>query len=108
MVRTVASICPAKRDTVRADVRQVTMLITGAKPPLRGGGMKLARVIHRDGTPWYLSDDTEINPDIGTVVQVERKTYKFSGTVAYVVHFPGCVGVKELEVSAFNRYFEFL
>ena len=70
--------------------------------------MKLARVIHRDGTPWYLSDDTEINPDIGTVVQVERKTYKFSGTVAYVVHFPGCVGVKELEVRTFNRYFEFL
>ena len=30
------------------------------------------------------------------IVQVERKTYKFSGTVAYVVHFPGCVGVKEL------------
>ena len=70
--------------------------------------MKLARVIHRDGTPWYLSDDTEINPDIGTVVQVERKTYKFSGTVAYVVHFPGRVGVKELEVRTFNRYFEFL
>lgn len=70
--------------------------------------MKLARVIYRDDIPGYLSDDTEINPDIGTVVQVERKTYKFSGTVAYVVHFPGCVGVKELEVSAFNRYFEFL
>ena len=70
--------------------------------------MKLARIIYRDDIPWYLSDDTEINPDIGTVVQVERKTYKFSGTVAYVVHFPGCVGVKELEVSAFNRYFEFL
>ena len=70
--------------------------------------MKLARVIYRDDIPGYLSDDTEINPDIGTVVQVECKTYKFSGTVAYVVHFPGCVGVKELEVSAFNRYFEFL
>ena len=70
--------------------------------------MKLARVIYRDDTPWWLSDDTEINPDIGTVVQVERKTYKFSGTVAYVVHFPGRVGVKELEVRTFNRYFEFL
>ena len=70
--------------------------------------MKLARVIYRDDIPGYLSDDTEINPDIGTVVQVERKTYKFSGTVAYVVHFPGCVGVKELEVRTFNRYFEFL
>lgn len=70
--------------------------------------MKLARVIHRDGVPWCLSDDSQINPEVGTIVQVERKTYKFSGTVAYVVHFPGCVGVKELEVSAFNRYFEFL
>ncbi len=70
--------------------------------------MELARVIHRDDIPWYLSDDTEINTDIGTVVQVERKTYKFSGTVAYVVHFPGCVGVKELKVRTFNRYFEFL
>ena len=69
--------------------------------------MKLARIIYRD-IPWCLSDDTEINPDIGTVVQVERKTYKFSGTVAYVVHFPGRVGVKELEVRTFNRYFEFL
>ena len=84
------------------------MLIAGAKPPLREGVMKLARVIYRDDTPWWLSDDTEINPDIGTVVQVERKTYKFSGTVAYVVHFPGRVGVKELEVRTFNRYFEFL
>ena len=70
--------------------------------------MKLARIIYRDDIPWYLSGDTEINPDIGTVVQVERKTYKFSGTVAYVVHFPGRVGVKELEVRTFNRYFEFL
>ena len=69
--------------------------------------MKLARVIYRD-IPRCLSDDSRINPEVGTIVQVERKTYKFSGTVAYVVHFPGCVGVKELEVSAFNRYFEFL
>ena len=69
--------------------------------------MKLARVIYRD-IPWCLSDDSMINPEVGTIVQVECKTYKFSGTVAYVVHFPGCVGVKELEVSAFNRYFEFL
>ena len=70
--------------------------------------MKLARVIHRDGTPWYLRDGSRINPDIGTIVQVERKTYKFSGTVAYVVHFPGCVGVKELKVRTFNEYFELL
>ena len=70
--------------------------------------MKLARIIYRDSIPWFLSDGTNINPEVGTIVQVERKTYKFSGTVAYVVHFPGCVGVKELEVSAFNRYFEFL
>lgn len=70
--------------------------------------MKLAKVIKRRSTPWCLSDGSWINPPVGTVVQVERKTYKFSGTVAYVVHFPGCVVVKELEVSAFNRYFEFL
>ena len=70
--------------------------------------MKLARIIHRDDIPWYLSDDTEINPEVGTIVQVERKTYKLSGTVAYVVHFPGCVGVTELGVDMFNKYFEFL
>lgn len=70
--------------------------------------MKLARIIYRDDTPWWLSDDSMINPEVGTIVQVERKTYKFSGTVAYVVHFPGRVGVKELEVRTFNRYFEFL
>ena len=69
--------------------------------------MKLARVIHRD-IPWCLSDDSRINPEVGTIVQVERKTYKFSGTVAYVVHFPGCVGVKEMKVRTFNRYFELL
>lgn len=70
--------------------------------------MKLARVIRRDGAPWYLSDDSLINPEVGTLVQVERKTYDFSGVVAYVVHFPGCVGVKELPVRTFNKYFEFL
>ena len=73
--------------------------------------MELARIIYRDGISWCLSDGTHINPEVGTIVQAERKTYKFSETVdyvAYVVHFPGCVGVKELEVSAFNRYFEFL
>lgn len=70
--------------------------------------MELARIIHRDDIPWYLSDATEINPEVGTIVQVERKTYDFSVTVAYVVHFPGCVGVKEMKVRTFNSYFEFL
>ena len=37
VVRTVASVCPAKRDTVRADVRQVTMLIAGLAPATGGG-----------------------------------------------------------------------
>lgn len=70
--------------------------------------MKLARAIYQDGISWYLSDDSLINPEVGTIVQVERKTYKFSGTVAYVVHFPGCVGVTELPVRTFNKYFELL
>ena len=69
--------------------------------------MKLARVIHRD-IPWCLSDDSRINPEVGTIVQVERKTYDFSGIVTYVAHFPGRVGVKELGVRTFNAYFEFL
>ena len=69
--------------------------------------MKLARVIHRD-IPWCLSDDSRINPEVGTIVQVERKTYDFSGIVTYVVHFPGRVGVKELGVRTFNAYFELL
>ena len=70
--------------------------------------MKLARVIHRDGVPWCLSDGTNINPEVGTIVQVERKTYKFSGTVAYVVHFPGCVGVTGMGIRVFSLFFEFL
>ena len=70
--------------------------------------MKLARVIYRDGTPWCLQDGSLINPEVGTIVQVERKTYDFSGIVIYVVHFPGRVGVKELGVRTFNAYFEFL
>lgn len=69
--------------------------------------MELARVIYRD-IPWCLPDGSLINPEVGTIVQVGCKTYDFSGIVTYVVHFPGRVGVKELEVSAFNRYFEFL
>ncbi len=69
--------------------------------------MELARVIYRD-IPWYLSDGPLINPEVGTIVQVERKTYDFSGIVTYVVHFPGRVGVKELGVRTFNAYFEFL
>ena len=70
--------------------------------------MKLARVIYRDGTPWCLQDGSLINPEVGTIVQVERKTYDFSGIVTYVVHFPGRVGVKELGVRTFNAYFELL
>ena len=69
--------------------------------------MELARIVFRD-SPWCLEDDTEINPEVGTIVQVERKTYDFSGIVTYVVHFPGCVGVTELPVRTFNKYFEFL
>jgi len=69
--------------------------------------MELARIVFRD-YPWGLEDYTEINPEVGTIVQVERKTYDFSGIVTYVVHFPGRVGVKELGVRTFNAYFEFL
>lgn len=70
--------------------------------------MELARIIYRDDVPWYLPDGSWINPEVDTIVQVERKTYDFSGIVTYVVHFPGCVGVKELKVRTFNEYFELL
>ena len=68
--------------------------------------MKLARVIYRDDIPGYLSDDTEINPEVGTIVQVERKTY---GTVSsYVIYFPGIAVGKPVLDGVFSRYFEFL
>lgn len=71
--------------------------------------MELAKIIYRDDFPWRLPDDSCINPEVSTIVQVERKTYGFSGAVACcVVYFPGCVGGKELMVGMFNRYFEIL
>ena len=68
--------------------------------------MKLARLIYRDGISWYLPDGSRINPDIGTVVQGERKTY---GTVSsYVIYFPGIAVGKPVLDGVFSRYFEFL
>ena len=31
--------------------------------------MRLARIVFRD-SPWWLEDDTETNPEVGTIVQV--------------------------------------
>ena len=41
--------------------------------------MRLARIVFRD-SPWWLEDDTETNPEVGTIVQVMAYT---NGDVAF-------------------------
>ena len=68
--------------------------------------MKLARIVFRD-SPWCLEDDTEINPEVGTVVQVSdcsNEDYDWE----YAVYFPGSQSACIISPSIFNLYFEWL
>ena len=66
--------------------------------------MKLARVVKWDCFNWWLDDGTEVNPPIGTVVQVE-------GGIAGIgmrVYFPGYDVCSSINSAVFNEYFEWL
>ena len=62
--------------------------------------MKLARIIYRD-IPWCLSDDSLINPEVGTIVQYEIVSLK-----SYEVYFPGCSVGCSVDWRLFCVYFE--
>lgn len=62
--------------------------------------MKLARVIHRDGAPWWLEDGSLINPEVGTIVQYEYDRDRVE------IYFPGGVVGSSISMEAFNVYFE--
>ncbi len=71
--------------------------------------MKLARLVHRNNSPWWVRADmevnppigTKINPPIGTIVQYERDVNDW-----YSVYFPGVHGCASMPGSMFSTYFE--
>lgn len=63
--------------------------------------MRLARLVHRNNSPWRFEDGTEINPPIGTIVQYECDTNDW-----YSVYFPGVHGCASMPGSMFSTYFE--
>ena len=68
--------------------------------------MRLARIVSRD-SPWYLSDDTEINPEVGTIVQVMAYTNE-NGDWEYAIYFPGSQYACIISPLIFGLYFEWL
>ena len=62
--------------------------------------MKLARIVHRNNSPWRFKDGTKINPPIGTTVQYERVNHW------YFVYFPGVRGYAYMSGWVFDRSFE--
>ncbi len=62
--------------------------------------MRLARIVHRNNSPWWVRADMEVNPPIGTIVQ-----YEYDGK-RVDVYFPGCVVGSSMNMKAFNLYFE--
>lgn len=69
--------------------------------------MKLVRIIYRDDTPWLLEDDTKINPEVGTIVQVED--YPEGAPVwKYAIYFPGSQSACIISPLIFELYFEWL
>ena len=68
--------------------------------------MRLARIVFRD-SPWWLEDDTETNPEVGTIVQVMAYTNE-NGDWGYAIYFPGSQAPCIISPSIFNLYFEWL
>ncbi len=62
--------------------------------------MRLARLVHRNNSPWWVRADMEVNPPIGTIVQ-----YEYDGK-RVEVYLPGCVVGSSMSMEAFNVYFE--
>jgi len=65
--------------------------------------MRLARIVKWDSFNWWLDDGTEVNPPIGTVVQVEEGI----AGIGVRVYFPG-YDVCSINSAVFNEYFEWL
>ena len=68
--------------------------------------MRLARIVFRDSS-WWLEDDTETNPEVGTIVQVSdcsNEDYDWE----YAVYFPGSQAPCIMSHVLFKRYFEWL
>lgn len=61
--------------------------------------MELAKIIRRAAYPWRLEDDTDINPEVGTIVQFERV-----GCWA-ATYFPGYPARCTIYIGGFNLYF---
>ena len=68
--------------------------------------MRLARIVFRD-SPWWLEDDTETNPEVGTIVQVMAYTNE-NGDWGYAIYFPGSQAPCIISHSLFKLYFEWL
>lgn len=66
--------------------------------------MKLARIVKWDWFNWWLDDGTEVNPPIGTVVQVEEGVSE----VCVHVYFPGYNVCSTVNSAVLNEYFEWL
>ncbi len=68
--------------------------------------MRLARIVFRD-YPWWLEDDTEINPEVGTIVQVTAYPNEGSDW-EHAIYFPGSQSACIISQLAFELYFEWL
>ena len=68
--------------------------------------MRLARIVFRD-SPWWLEDDTETNPEVGTIVQVMAYTNE-NGDWGYAIYFPGSQAPSIISHVLFKLYLEWL
>ena len=68
--------------------------------------MRLARIVFRD-SPWWLEDDTEINPEVGTIVQVTAYPNE-SSDWGHAIYFPGSQAPYIISPLIFELYFEWL
>ena len=68
--------------------------------------MELARIVFRD-YPWGLEDYTEINPEVGTIVQVTAYPNEGSDW-EYAIYFPGSQAPCIICPLTFELYFEWL
>ena len=66
--------------------------------------MRLARIVFRD-SPWWLEDDTETNPEVGTIVQVMAYTNE-NGDWGYAIYFPGSQAPCTISHVLFKLYLE--
>ena len=69
--------------------------------------MRLARIVKWDRFNWCLEDDTEINPEVGTIVQV--MAYPNEGSDwGHAIYFPGSQAPCIIRHVLVKLYFEWL